>query len=43
MESLKFDNVEDRWNNFWKIVHEVADGGKKLETQIKILVKILYI
>ena len=26
LESLKFDNVEDERNNFWKMVCEVADG-----------------
>ena len=26
MESLKFENVEDAWNNFKKIIWEVADG-----------------
>ena len=25
-ESLKFDNVEDGWNNFRKRICEVADG-----------------
>ena len=34
LESLKFDNVEDGWNNFRKRVCEVADGvlGKKVKT-----------
>ena len=26
LESLKFDNVEDGWNNFRKTICEVADG-----------------
>jgi hypothetical protein len=32
VESLKFDNVVHGWNNFMKIVCEVADGllGKKI-------------
>ena len=39
---LKFDNVEDGWNNFRKTTCEVADGilGKKV--RLRILVKILY-
>jgi len=34
LESLKFDNVEDGWNNFRKTICEVADGilGKKVKT-----------
>ena len=34
LESLKFDNVEDEWNNFRKTICEVADGvlGKKVKT-----------
>ena len=34
LESLKFDNVEDGWNNFRKKNCEVADGflGKKVKT-----------
>jgi hypothetical protein len=26
LESLKFDNVEDGWNNFRKVICEVTDG-----------------
>ena len=34
LESLKFDNVEDGWNNFRKTICEVADGvlGKSAKT-----------
>ena len=34
IESLKFDNVEDGWNNFGKTICKVADGviGKKVKT-----------
>ena len=34
LRSLKFDNEEDGWNNFRKIICEVADGvlGKKIKT-----------
>jgi hypothetical protein len=34
LESLKFDNVEDGWNNFRETICEVADGvlGKKVRT-----------
>ena len=34
MEWLKFDSVEDEWNNFRKTICEVADGvlGKKVQT-----------
>ena len=42
LESLKFDNVEDGWNNFRKTICEVADGvlGKKvLRLQLGILLK----
>ena len=37
LDSLKFDNVEDGWNNFRKIVCEVANGvlGKKVKTAAK--------
>ena len=32
VDGLKFDNVEDGWNNFRKIICEVANGvlGKKV-------------
>ena len=41
LESLKFDNEEDRWNYFQKTISEVANGvlGKKLGLQLRILVK----
>jgi len=41
LESLKFDSVEDGWNNFRKTISEVANGvlGKKLGLQLRILVK----
>jgi len=26
LEGLKFDNIEDGWNNFRKIIFEAADG-----------------
>ena len=31
LDSLKFDNVEDQWNDFRETICEVADGvlGKK--------------
>jgi len=34
LESLKFYNEEDAWNNFRKTIQEVADGflGKKVKT-----------
>ena len=34
LESLKFENVEDGWNNFRKTICEVADGalGKSAKT-----------
>ena len=34
VESLKFNNVEDEWNNFRKIICKVADGvlGKKVRS-----------
>ena len=34
LDSLKFDNVEDVWNNFRKTICEVANGalGKKVRT-----------
>ena len=34
LEILKFDNVEDGWNNFRQTICEVADGalGKKIKT-----------
>jgi hypothetical protein len=42
LQSLKFDNVEDAWNNFRKIICEVADGvlGKKFRTAARIKVSI---
>ena len=45
LKSPKLDNVEDGWNNFRKIICEVADGvlGGKLETQLRILVKMFYV
>ena len=41
LESLKFENVEDGWNNFRKTICEVADGvlGRVLRLQLGILVK----
>ena len=37
IESLKFDNVEDEWNNFTKIMCEVTDAvlGKKVRNAAK--------
>ena len=37
LESLKFDNVEDGWNNFTEIICEVADAvlGKKVRNAAK--------
>jgi hypothetical protein len=37
LESLKFDNVKDGWNNFRKIICEVAECvlGKKARTAAK--------
>jgi len=34
LESLKFDNVDDGWNNFRKAIRGIADGilGKKVKT-----------
>jgi len=34
---IQFDNVKDRWNNFMKIVCEVADGvlGKKVRNSYR--------
>ena len=31
LEILKFDNVEDGWTNFRKIVYEVADGVLRMK------------
>ena len=32
LDCLEFDSIEDRWNNFRKIIYEVADGvlGEKV-------------
>ena len=37
LESLKFDNVEDVWNNFRKTICEFADGvlGRSAKTATK--------
>ena len=43
-ESLKFDNVIDGGNDFRKILCKVANAyGRKLETQLGILAKMLYV
>jgi len=41
LKSLKFHDVEDRWNNFRKAICEVANGvlERKLGTQLGISVK----
>jgi hypothetical protein len=40
LEILKFDNVEDGWNNSRTIVYEVAYGvlGRKSEMKLGILI-----
>ena len=46
LESLKFDDVDDGWNNFRKTICEVGDGvsGKKVETAARnISEKALYL
>jgi hypothetical protein len=45
LESLKFDNVEDGWNNFRKSICEVVDDvlGRKLRLQLGTLVKKIYV
>ena len=47
-ESLKFDKVKDRWNNFTKIVCEIADDvlGKKVKNtagRIIANIKMIYV
>ena len=45
LESLKFDNVEDGWNNYRKTICEVADGvlGKSAKTATRNINKKLYV
>ena len=45
LEILKFDNMDNRWNNFRKTVCEVADGvlGKSAKTTTKNISKKHYV